>query len=86
MNSLMVPNSKVKLFFQNNSFLINYFMKQNVMAANMDQTVLLHAAIVFGEVNAILKMVRVRGNATVATKGLVVLKASGFFVLNHFIY
>lgn len=61
-------------------------MKQNVMAANMDQIVLLYAAIAFGEVNAILKMVRVRENATVATKGQVVLKASGVFVLNHFIY
>lgn len=61
-------------------------MKQNVMAANMDQTVLLYAAIAFGKVNAILKMVRVRGNATVATKGHVVLKASGVFALNHFIY
>lgn len=73
MTILMVPNSKVRLFYQNDYFLINYFMKQNVMAANMDQTVLLHAAIVFGEVNAILKMVRVRGNATEATKGRVVL-------------
>lgn len=86
MTILMVPNSIVKFFYQNNYFLINYFMKQNVMVADMDQTVLLHVAIVFGEVNATLKMALVRGNATVATKGHVVLKANGFYVLNHFIY
>lgn len=48
------------------------------MAANMDQTVLLSAAIVFTEISVTTKMAPVQGNATVATKGHVVLKASGF--------
>lgn len=49
-------------------------MTNNVMAANMDQTVLLSAAIVFTEISATIKMAPVQGNATVATKGHFVLK------------